>query len=135
MLKGSNDLSLLVNLQTKYQTFYNRTLYGAWSSSLPVPDVGNEFSFFGNSFIIVEFKIDFAKLGLFMLSHVLIPPKQAVVLLPFCGPLYCWSDYLNIIKYNRNISMYNTRMNNYASIRRTCIYMVIHALMETLQGS
>ena len=48
LLEGRDHFSLLVNLQSKYQTSYNHSLYGAWSSSLPVHDVGIEFSFSGN---------------------------------------------------------------------------------------
>ena len=36
--------------------------------------------------MIVKSNIDVANLGLFILSHVLVPPKQLVALMPFCGP-------------------------------------------------
>ena len=35
--------------------------------------------------------------------------------MPFCGPIYCWYDYLNIITYKHNISMYSMCMNGYVS--------------------
>jgi hypothetical protein len=75
LLEGSDDFSLLVHLQSKYQTCYNHALYGAWLSSLPVPNVGTKFSFCGNNYMISKSKIDVANLGLFILSHVFIPPK------------------------------------------------------------
>jgi hypothetical protein len=65
--------------------------------------------------MIAKSKIDVANLGLFILSHVFIPPKQSVALMPFCGPLYSQSDYLNIVKYKHIISMYIMCMNDYAS--------------------
>ena len=115
LLVGSNDFSLPLNLQRKYQTSYNFFLYGAWMSSLPVPDVGTKFSFCGNCFMIVKSNIEVTNLGLFILSHVLVPPKQSVVLVPFCGPIYCRYDYLNIVKYKNIISMYSMCMNGYVS--------------------
>ena len=36
--------------------------------------------------------------------------------MPFCGPIYCRSDYLNIVKYKHRISMYSMCMNGYVSI-------------------
>ena len=30
LLEGGDDFSLTVNFQSKYQTSYNRALYGAW---------------------------------------------------------------------------------------------------------
>jgi hypothetical protein len=78
-------------------------------------DVGTKFSFCGNSYMIAKSKIDVANLGLFILSHVSVPPKQSVALMPFCGPLYSRFDYLNIVKYKHNISMYSMGMNDYAS--------------------
>jgi hypothetical protein len=79
-----------------------------------MPDVGTKFSFCGNSYMIVESKIDVANLGLFILSHVYVPLKQLVALMQFCGPLYSQFDCLNIIKYKHNISMYSICMNGYA---------------------
>ena len=35
--------------------------------------------------------------------------------MPFCGPIYCHSDYLNIVKYKHRISMYSMCMNGYVS--------------------
>ena len=96
--EGSGNFSILVNLQHKYQTSYNYALYGAWPSSLHVPDVGTKFSFCGNHFMIAKSNIDATNLGLFILSHVLVPPKQSIALMSFCGPIYCQPDYLNIVK-------------------------------------
>ena len=53
-------------------------------------------------------------MGLFIISHVFVPLKKAILLRPFCGPLYHKFDYLNSIKYKHSISMYNMRMNGYA---------------------
>ena len=104
-----------------------------------VPDVGTEFSFCGNSYMISNSKIDVANIGLFILSHVSVPPKQSIACMSFCVPLYSQSDYLNIVKYKHNISMYNMCMTDYASgkfNKKTCyISMVIHKLMGALQGS
>jgi hypothetical protein len=33
----------------------------------------------------------------------------------FFGPLFSWSDYLNIFKYKHSISIYSMCMNGYAS--------------------
>jgi hypothetical protein len=44
-------------------------------------------------------KMDVANMGLFILSHVFIPLKHSITLMPFCGPLSNWFDYLNIVKY------------------------------------
>ena len=115
LLQGSNDFPLPIHLQSKCQISDNRTLYGAWPSSMFVPNVGTEFSFCGNSCMIVKSNIDVSNLGLFILSHVFVPPKQSVPLMPFFGPLYSWFDYLNIVKYKHNISMYSMCMNGYAS--------------------
>ena len=51
---------------------------------------------------------------MFILSHVLIPPKCLVAPMPFCGHIYCWYDYLNIVKYKHSISMYSMCMDVYA---------------------
>jgi hypothetical protein len=80
-----------------------------------VPDVGTELFFCGNNYTISKSKIDVANLRLFILSHVFVPPKQSVALMPFCGPLYSRSNYLNIVKYKHSISMYSMCMNDYAS--------------------
>jgi hypothetical protein len=88
---------------------------------MPVPNVGTKIYFSGNSYMISKSKIDVANLGLFILSHVSVPPKQSVALIPFFGPLYSQSDYLNILKYKHNISMY--------------ISTIIHELMGMLQDS
>ena len=64
--------------------------------------------------MIVKSKIDVANLGLFILSHVSIPPKKSIVLIPFCGPIYSQYDYLNIVKYIHSISMYNMCMYGFA---------------------
>jgi hypothetical protein len=53
-----------------------------------VPNVGTKFYFCGNSYMISKSKIDVANLGLFILSHVFVPPKQLVALVLFYGPLY-----------------------------------------------
>ena len=45
LLEGSDDFSFPMNFQNKYQTSYNHALYGAWTSSLLVPDVGTRFFF------------------------------------------------------------------------------------------
>jgi hypothetical protein len=65
-----------------------------------VPDVGTKFSFCGNSYMISKSKIDVANIGLFILSHVFVPPKQSMTLMPFCGPLYSRYNYLNISNTN-----------------------------------
>jgi hypothetical protein len=46
------------------QTSYNRALYGTRSSSMFVPDVGAEFSFCDDSYMISKSKTDVANLGL-----------------------------------------------------------------------
>jgi hypothetical protein len=94
-----------------------------------VLDVGTSFSFFVNSYVIAKSKIDVANLGLFILSHEFVPPKQLVALMPFCGPLYSRSDYLNILKYKHSISMYSMCMNDYVSInfnRKILLYINGH---------
>ena len=113
VLEDSDDFPLHVHLQTKYQTSYNHALYGGWLSSMPMPNVGIKFSFSCNSYIISKSNIDATNLGSFILSHVFVPPKQSVALIPFCGPLYSHTDYLNIVKYKHIISMYNMCMNGY----------------------
>ena len=104
-----------------------------------VIDVGTKFSFCGNIYIISKSKIDVSNLWFFILSHVFFPPKQIVALIPFFGPLYSLSDYLNIVKYKHSISMYSTCMNGYTFgnfNKKTCyILMVIRELTGTLQGS
>ena len=139
LLEGSDDLSLPSHLQSKYQTYYNHVVYGAWSSYLHVLDVGIQFSFCGNRFMIAKSNIDAANLGLFILSHVLVPPKKLVALTPFFGHIYYRSDYFNIVKYKYDISMYSMYMNGYVSWnfnRKNFLYIdVVQALMETLQGS
>ena len=111
LLEGSDDFPIPVHLQSKYQTSYNHVLYDGWPSSMHVPNVGTEFSFCGNSYMISNYSIDVSNLGLFILSHVFVPPKQLLALMPFCGPLYSQYDYLNIVKYKHNISMYIMLMN------------------------
>jgi hypothetical protein len=80
-----------------------------------VPDVGTKFYFCGNIYMISKSKIDVANIGLFILSHVSVPPKTLVLLMPHYGPIYSRSDYLNIIKHKLSISMYSMCMNGYAS--------------------
>jgi hypothetical protein len=113
LLEGSDDFPLPIHLQSKYQTCYNRDLYDARSLSMHVTDVGTKFSFCVNSYMIVKSKIDVANIGLFILSHVFVPPKQSVALMPFYGPLYSRSYYLYIFKYKHNISMYSMCMSSY----------------------
>ena len=78
-----------------------------------MPDVGTKFSFCGNHFMISNYNIDVGNLGLFIISHILVPPKQSVAVMPFCGPIYCWSNYMNIVKYKPHIYMYSMCMNGY----------------------
>ena len=87
LLEGSDEFPRPIHLQSKYQTCYNWALYGAWASSMHVPDVGTKFYFCGNSYMISKSKIDVANIGLFILSHVSISPKQSVALMSFCGRL------------------------------------------------
>ena len=89
LLEGRDDFPLPIYLQSKYKTFYNHDLYGAWLCSMPVLDVGAKISFFGNSYMISKSKINVANLGSF---------KQSVSLMPFFGRLYSRSNYLNIAK-------------------------------------
>ena len=98
LLEGSDDFPLPIHLQSKYQTSYNHALYGGWPSSMLVLDVGTRFFFCGNSYMVAKSNIDATNLGFFILSHVFVPPKQSVALMPFCGPLYSRPDYLNIVK-------------------------------------
>ena len=114
LFERSHDFPLHIHLQSKCQTFYNHSLYGPWASSMSVPNVATKFSFCGNSYMIAKSKIDVANLGLFILSHVFVPPKKSVALMPFDECLYSWYDYLNIVKYKHTISMYNMSMNGYA---------------------
>ena len=65
--------------------------------------------------MIAKTNIDAVIIGLFIFSRVLVPPKQLVALMPVCGPIYYWYDYLNIVKYKHNISMYSMHMNGYVS--------------------
>ena len=49
--------------------------------------------------------------------------------MPSCGPIYCQSDYLNIVKYKHNISMYSMCMNGYVYVnfkRRKLLYIDGH---------
>jgi hypothetical protein len=80
-----------------------------------VLDVGTKFYFCGNSYMISKYKIDVANLGLFILSHVFVPPKKSLSLMSFCGCLYSRFDYFNIVKYKHIISMYSMCMSVYAS--------------------
>ena len=89
LLEGIDYFSLDVHFQSKYQTCYNHTLYGVWSSSLPVPDVGTKLSFCGNNFMISKFKINASNLHFFNLLHVLVPPKNLVGHMPLYDPIYC----------------------------------------------
>jgi hypothetical protein len=66
-------------------------------------------------YVISNFKIDVAKLGLFIPSHMFVPPKHSVDLILFCIPFYSHYNYLNIVKYKHNTSMYSLCMNGYAS--------------------
>ena len=115
LLEGSDEFPLPIHMQSKYKTFYNHTLYGVWSSSMHVPNVRTKFPFFGNSYMIAKSKMDVANLGLFILSHVFVPPKQSMAVTLFCGLVYSYPDYLNIVKLKYNISMYSMCMNGYAS--------------------
>jgi hypothetical protein len=114
LLEGSDDFPLPIHLQSKYQTCYNRALYGIWMSSMLVPDVGTKFSFCRNSSMISKSKIGVANIRLFIFSHVYVPPKQSITLMPYFGSFYSRSDYLNIFKYKHSISMYSICMNGYA---------------------
>ena len=100
MLEGSDEFPLPIHLKSKYQTSYNGTFYGGWSSSMHVPDVGTEFFFCSNNYVIDKSNKDASNLGFFILSHVFFPPKQSVALITFCGPPYSRSNYLNIVNTN-----------------------------------
>ena len=92
LLEVSDVFPLSIHLQSKYQNSYNHAFYGGWLSSMHVPNVGTEFSFCGNSYMTTKSNIDVANLGLFIISHACIPPKQSVALIPFSGPLYSQSN-------------------------------------------
>ena len=77
-------------------------------------DVGTKVFFCGDSYMIAKSNIDVSNFGLFILSHVFVPPKQSIALIPFCGSLYSIFNYSNIVKYKHNISMYSMCMNGYA---------------------
>jgi hypothetical protein len=70
----------------------------------------------------------------FICSHVFVPPKQSVALMPFFGPLY-----LNIVKCKHIISMYSMCMNGMileTLTKKTCyISIVVHELMGTSHDS
>jgi hypothetical protein len=66
-LEDNDEFPPPIHLQSKYQTCYNQALYGAWSSSMHVLDVGTKFPFSDNSYMISNSKIDVANLGLFIL--------------------------------------------------------------------
>ena len=92
LLEGNNiDFSLPIHMQIKHQTSYNCIVYGIWSSSLLIPNVGTEFSCCGKNYMITKSKIDAANIGLFFVSHVFFLPTQSVELIPFCGHIYCHS--------------------------------------------
>ena len=114
-MEGSDDFPLPIHLQSKYPTSYHCALYGGWSFSMPVPDVGNKFLFCGNSYMISKSNIDASHIWFFILSHVFVPPKQSIALMPFCGPPYSRSYYLNIVKYKHSISMHCMCMNGYVT--------------------
>ena len=63
--------------------------------------------------MIVKYNICASNLGLFILSHAFVPFKQSIELIPFFGQFYSLFDYLNIVKYKKNISQYNMHMNGY----------------------
>jgi hypothetical protein len=63
--------------------------------------------------MIPKSKIYVENLGFFMLSHVTILPKQSTVPCVIFFSLYNQFDYLNILKYKHNISMYSMCMNGY----------------------
>jgi hypothetical protein len=98
LLEGSDDFLLSIHVERKYQTCYNQALYGAWLLPMYFPNVGTKLYFCGNSYTIAKSEMGVANIGLFILSHVFIPPKQSVALMPFFGPLYSLSDYFNIDK-------------------------------------
>ena len=79
-----------------------------------VLNVGTKFPFCSNIYMITKSKIDAKNLGLFILSHVFINPKQLVAFILFCGPFYSQSNYLIIVKFKYSISMYSMWMNIYA---------------------
>jgi hypothetical protein len=88
LLVGSDDFSLLIYLQRKYQTYYTFTLYGTCMFSLLVPNIGIEFSFCGNNYMIFKSKIfksniDDEKIGLLILSHVFVPSKYPIEIMSF----------------------------------------------------
>ena len=66
-----------------HQDRSNCALYGTWMYSLPILDIGTELSFYGNSFMISKSNIDIVNIRLFILSHVLVPPKHSVDLFHF----------------------------------------------------
>ena len=114
-MEVSDDFPLPIHLQSNFQNFYNRDLYGTWSSFIPVPDVGTTIFFFGSSYMIVKSKINVENLRFLILSHVFVPPKKSLSLMSFCGCLYSRFDYFNIVKYKHIISMYSMCMSVYAS--------------------
>ena len=65
--------------------------------------------------MIAKSNSDVVNLGLFIHSHVLVPPKQSVSLIPPFGPIYYRFDYFNIVKYKHRISKYSMCMNGYVS--------------------
>ena len=91
LFEGSEDFSLCVHLQSKYQTYYNHILYGDWPSSLYML-VRNEYSFCGNDYIIANSKIDATNIKSLIISHVFVPPKQSITRMSFCDLLCCRFD-------------------------------------------
>ena len=80
-----------------------------------MPDVETKLSFCGNHFMVYKSNIDAENIELFILSHVLVPPKQSIALMPFSSPIYYCSDYVNIVKYKHIISIYSMCTNSYVS--------------------
>jgi hypothetical protein len=130
LLQGRDDSPHPIHLQSKYQTSYNRVLYGTWSSSMPVPNVETKLYFCGNSYIISKSKINVANVGLLIISRVCFTPKQSVEHMPIFSPLYSRSDYLDIVKYKHNMSMHSMCMNGYNSRnfkRKNLLYIDSHS--------
>ncbi len=90
---------------------YNREEYGGWPSGTPMPLDGEVFSFWGRRFIIAPSTISGGGRGLFVAQDIHVPSHSEVTLMSYCGPMYNWSTWHQLVRYTRSMTTYGLCVN------------------------
>ena len=105
----SRDYVLPDRLQPLVHT-YDRRHYGGWEGR-SLPRDGEVFSFWGARYMIAPSSISDGGHGLFIAQDLQVPPNSEVTLMCFCGPIYEWGRWHQLVRYILSMSTYGMWLN------------------------